>query len=155
MSTTRVAAQIVASRSRVYQALLDASAVKHWMVPDGMTSAVHVFEPRVGGRFRISLTYERPDGVGKTAGQTDTFEGRFVELVEDARVVQCVEFETTDSSIRGEMRITWAPSDVAGGTRVEGIHEGLPAGVPPSDNELGWRMSLTKLAAWVERGPPT
>ncbi|MGH3765005.1 MAG: hypothetical protein ACRDS0_29735 [Pseudonocardiaceae bacterium] len=32
-----------------------------------------------------------------------------------------------------------------------GLHENLPSGVPPADNELGWRMSLDKLARLVER----
>jgi len=32
------------------------------------------------------------------------------------------------------------------------MHEGLPAGVSPADNELGWRLSLDTLAALVEAG---
>ena len=48
-------------RATVYRALLDADAVETWMVPTGMTSHVHAFDPREGGAFRISLTYdERP-----------------------------------------------------------------------------------------------
>jgi hypothetical protein len=31
-------------------------------------------------------------------------------------------------------------------------HDGLPTGVPPADNELGWRQSLKRLAALVEKG---
>ncbi len=31
-----------------------------------------------------------------------------------------------------------------------GVHEGLPPGLSVADNELGWRMSLGKLAALVE-----
>jgi hypothetical protein len=31
-------------------------------------------------------------------------------------------------------------------------HEGLPPGLSPADNEIGWGMSLEKLAALVERG---
>jgi len=30
------------------------------------------------------------------------------------------------------------------------VHDGLPAGVSPADNEAGWRSSLAKLAALVE-----
>jgi hypothetical protein len=32
-------------------------------------------------------------------------------------------------------------------TEVQALHEGLPPGVSPADNEAGWRMSLAKLAA--------
>ncbi|MET0388206.1 MAG: polyketide cyclase, partial [Polyangiales bacterium] len=31
------------------------------------------------------------------------------------------------------------------------VHEHLPPGVAPADNEYGWRMSLDKLADYVER----
>ncbi len=64
-----------APRSSVYRALLDREAVQHWMVPDGMTSRVHVFEPHEGGSFRIPLTYDAPTDTGKTDVQTDTFGG--------------------------------------------------------------------------------
>ncbi len=36
------------------------------------------------------------------------------------------------------------------GTDVLSVHEGVPEGVSPADNERGWRSSLGKLAALVE-----
>ena len=153
MTTTRVARHLRAPRSRVYQALLDPTLVQQWMVPDGMTSQVHSFDPREGATFRISLTYEQPTSTGKTTAQTDTFHGRFVRLVPDTEVVQAVEFETDDPALQGEMTITYTLADAAGGgTDLVGVHEDLPPGVPPADNELGWRISIGKLAALVERG---
>ncbi len=41
-------------------------------------------------------------------------------------------------------------ADADGGTRLEAVHEGLPPGVAPADNELGWTLSLGKLASLVE-----
>jgi uncharacterized protein YndB with AHSA1/START domain len=82
------------------------AAVATWMVPTGMTSRVHAFEPREGGSFRISLTYDTPTGTGKTTAHTDTFNGRFVKLVPDEQVVEVVAFETEDPALRGEMTIT-------------------------------------------------
>ncbi|AYY55359.1 polyketide cyclase [Burkholderia multivorans] len=38
------------------------------------------------------------------------------------------------------------------GTRVDAVHDGVPPGVPPADNETGWRMALARLAALVEDG---
>jgi uncharacterized protein YndB with AHSA1/START domain len=122
------------------------------MVPDGMTSEVHAFDARVGGTFRISLTYDVPTAAGKTTAHTDTFHGRFVELVPDERVVEVVEFETADPAMQGEMTATFTLTDAGGGTDVLGVHEGLPRGLSPADNEAGWRMSLAKLAALVEAG---
>jgi len=38
----------------------------------------------------------------------------------------------------------------APGTDLLAVHDGLPPGLSPADNEAGWRMSLDKLAALVE-----
>jgi uncharacterized protein YndB with AHSA1/START domain len=81
---------------------------------------------------------------------TDTYHGRFVKLVPNEQVVQVVEFETTDPALRGEMTITFTLVDADGGTDIVAVHDGLPPGVLPADNETGWRMSLDKLAALVE-----
>ncbi len=123
-----------------------------WMVPDGMSSEVHMFEPHEGGTFRISLTYEQPTERGKTSAHTDTFHGRFARLVPDTEVVQVVEFESADPAMRGEMTITYLLADAQGGTDLVGLHENVPPGVKPEDNELGWTMSIDKLARLVEQG---
>ena len=153
MSTTRLSRHIRAPRGRVYEALIDADAVQQWMVPDSMTSRVHSFDAREGGTFRVSLTYDAPTGTGKTSAQTDTYHGRFVRLVPGEEVVQVMEFETANPALQGEMTITFTLAEAAdGGTDVAGVHENLPPGVPPEDNELGWSMSLSKLARLVEAG---
>jgi uncharacterized protein YndB with AHSA1/START domain len=136
----------------VYAALIDANAVARWKVPDGMTCQVHAFEAREGGAFRISLTYETPTEAGKTAAHTDTYRGRFVELVPGERVVEVDEFETTDPALAGEMKITITLVDADGGTQVLGVHEGLPPGLSLADNQVGWESSLARLAALVEDG---
>jgi uncharacterized protein YndB with AHSA1/START domain len=136
----------------VYRALLDPTAVQHWMVPDGMTSEIHSFEPDEGGTFRISLTYDLPTDTGKSSAQTDSFHGRFVRLVPDTEVVQAVEFESDDPAMQGEMTITYTLADADGGTDLVGLHGDLPPGVSPADNELGWSMSVEKLAKLVEGG---
>lgn len=151
MRSTRVARHVKAPRATVYRALLDARAVSTWMVPDGMTSVVHAFDAREGGAFRISLTYDSPAATGKTTAHTDTFHGRFVKLVPNERVVEVVEFETADQAMRGEMTITYELADAAaGGTDILAVHDRLPSGLSSVDNEVGWRMSLAKLAAFVE-----
>ena len=153
-ATTRLVRHIAAPRARVYRALVEERDVGTWMVPDGMTSHVHAFDSREGGTFRISLTYDAPTGTGKTTAHTDTHHGRFVKLVPDEQVVQVVEFETEDPALRGEMTITYTLTDAGGGTDIHAVHEGLPSSVSAADNELGWQMSLAKLAALVEAGSP-
>lgn len=134
----------------VYSALLDPVAVRQWMVPDGMTSEVHRFDPQEGGGYRISLTYDSPTDSGKTTAQTDTFEARFAKLVPDTEVVQLVEFDTDDPQMQGEMTITYHLAETAGGTRLTATHEGLPPGLSQADNDLGWNISLDKLTRLAE-----
>jgi uncharacterized protein YndB with AHSA1/START domain len=152
MSSTRISRHVNAPRPAVYRAFLDARAIATWMVPNGMTSHVHTLEPREGGAFRISLTYDAPTATGKTTAHADTYHGRFVKLVPNEQVVEVVEFETADPAMRGEMTITISLADADGGTDILAVHDGLPPGLSPADNEIGWQMSLAKLAALVEAG---
>jgi uncharacterized protein YndB with AHSA1/START domain len=73
VSSTRIGRHINAPRAKVYSALLDPIAIAQWKVPTGMTCHVHTFEGREGGRFRISLTYDAPNGVGKTTHNLTEF----------------------------------------------------------------------------------
>jgi 4-hydroxy-tetrahydrodipicolinate synthase len=150
MSTTRLTQHVNAPPVAVYRALLDPSAIAQWRVPGDMTSQVHHFEAREGGTFRVSLTYQ-DSSAGKSGEHTDTYHGRFEKLVPNELIVEVMEFETDDPSMRGEMRVTTLLREAPGGTEIEGIHENLPPGVRPEDNEIGWRDSFGKLAAYVER----
>ena len=152
LASTELTRLIRADPARVYAAFLDPEDVRQWMVPDGMTSEVHTFEPREGGRFRISLTYDAPTEAGKSSAQTDTYGGFFAELVPARRVVQRLEFETADPAMQGEMTITIDLRPSRGGTELTAAHTDLPPGLRPEDNELGWSISLAKLALLCETG---
>ena len=93
-----------------------------------------------------------PTGTGKTTAHTDTYHGRFVKLVPNEQVIEVVEFETTDPALRGEMTITTTLADADSGTDILAVHDGLPQGVSPADNEVGWWEALAKLAAFVAAG---
>lgn len=149
MSTTRATRHLDAPRSRVYAALTDPADIVRWKVPRSMTAELHDLE---GDSFRISLTYESPGRAGKTSAHTDTYRGRFVELVPDERVVEVDEFESDDPDLTGPMTITITLVDADGGTDLSAVHEGVPAGVRPEDNEAGWSEALDRLAELVEGG---
>ena len=151
MAGTEAQRHLLAAPERVFRALTTAEDVVRWKVPDGMTSRVHHFEGHEGGTFRISLTYEATDRQGKTSSSTDTYHGRFDRLVPNRLIVEVDEFESDDPSFAGEMTISVTLSEApGGGTDLHAIHEGLPPGVSPTDNELGWSQSLDRLAALVE-----
>lgn len=150
MNSTRIGCHINAPRAEVYCALLDSRAIAKWKVPTGMTCHVHAFDAREGGLFRISLTYREAIGTGKTTARTDTYHGRFVKLVPEEQIIEALEFETADPALRGEMTITTTLCNANNGTDLLVIHDNLPPGLSPADNEIGWRDALAKLVALVE-----
>ncbi|MGW1750603.1 SRPBCC domain-containing protein [Streptomyces sp. NPDC002092] len=150
MYSAQVSRHVQAPPSAVYRALLDADAIAQWRVPDGMSSHVHEFDAREGGRFRVSLTYDVPVGTGKSAAHTDTYHGHFARLVPNEQVVEVLEFETADPALRGTMTMTTTLTATDGGTDVLVVHEGIPDAVPAADNETGTRMALANLARLVE-----
>jgi uncharacterized protein YndB with AHSA1/START domain len=100
----------------------------------------------------MSLTYQDPaqSPGGKTTEDTDTFQGRFAELVPDETIVWVVEFESPDPAFAGAMRVTFSLADAEGGTEVVVSCEDIPGGVRLEDNEMGCRSSLENLAALLE-----
>lgn len=150
MYSTTARIVVAADRAVVYAALLDPAAVARWRVPDGMTGEVHELDARVGGRIRMSLTYDDPASVGKTDGATDTYAGTFVELVAEERVVEEVAFESDDPGLASPITVTTTLRDVLGGTEVEMRMDGVPDTVPRDQNELGTGMALDALARLVD-----
>jgi uncharacterized protein YndB with AHSA1/START domain len=150
--STKVSRIIKAPRRAVYRACLDPQSVAAWRVPDTMTAEVQVFEAREGGTYRMSFTYRGPQQGpgGKTSDDTDTFQGRFVELVPDEKIVKAVVFDSCDSQFAGEMKITTSLADTAGGTEITVLCQDIPPGVRPEDNEEGTKQALRKLAALLE-----
>jgi uncharacterized protein YndB with AHSA1/START domain len=120
-----------------------------------MTGHVHAFDPRAGGRFSMSLSYQHAADSpgGKTTDDTDTFRGCVAELIPDEKVVWVVEFESGNPDFAGEMRVTWSLADGNPGTVVTVLCENIPPGIRPEDNEMGSRSSLENLARLLERRP--
>jgi uncharacterized protein YndB with AHSA1/START domain len=156
-NTTRVSWIIKAPRDRVYRACLDPNALASWRVPDNMTGCMHMFDAREGGAYRMSLTYRdaapqeaahRPRG--KTSDATDSFQGRFIELVPNERIIEMIAFESSDPQFDGEMKITTSLKDCAQGTEITILCQDIPVGIRAEDNAMGCQSSLQKLAARLE-----
>jgi len=114
-----------------------------------MTGQVHAFEPREGGKFRSTLAWQntKDSPGGKISEDSDTFQGKFVELIPYERIVEVIVLESQDPRFAGEMRIIVTFADADGGTEVTLLCENLPKGIRPEDNERGCNESLRKLAA--------
>lgn len=154
MSRTDSSSRVVAApRERVFAALVDPEALTRWLPPSGMSARFEHFDARPGGSYRMVLTYRDPSaGAGKSTQDSDVVAARFVEIVADDRVVQAVDFEADDPAFAGTMTMTWAVTDVEGGTRVDFRADDVPSGISAADHAAGMESSLANLAALVERG---
>ena len=118
-----------------------------------MSGTVHVVEPRVGGKIRMSLRYRDPkDAPGKTSADTDTFRGHFAELVPHQTIVWITQFDSSDPAFAGEMTVTVTLADAHDGTEIAMICDNIPKGIRPEDNAMGCRSSLQNLAVLLEKG---
>lgn len=151
-STTHTSSRvIVASPRAIFRAFLDPESVASWRPPKGMTATVLAFDPRVGGRYRMAFYYPVGErGRGKTTPDADRFEGRFVELLPDEKIVETVEFESDDPAFAGTMTITTTLSTVTGGTKVTFLAENTPAGISAADHKAGMDSTLKNLATFIE-----
>jgi uncharacterized protein YndB with AHSA1/START domain len=151
-TSTRTSKVINASREALYRAFTDPAALAHWLAPGEMTGQVHEFDARVGGGYRMSLFYPPSERTnrGKTAEREDRFTARFVELTPPTRIVEAITFDSTDPAFSHEMTMVVTFEKKDGGTEVTIVFENIPPGISPEDNDAGTRLSLEKLAAYVE-----
>ncbi len=102
------------------------------------------------------LTYEQaPETSAKSSADTDIVEARYVEIVQDERVVQEVDFVSDDPALAGTMVMTWAVHPADGVTRVEFIAESVPDGISAEDHAAGMASSLENLAAYLDGSTAT
>lgn len=124
--------------------------MERWVPPKGMTAAMLHFDFREGGSYRMRLTYKDPaQGRGKTSGDADEVEVRFLRLIEAKRIEQAVTFESDDPAFSGVMWMTWMFDWVENGTTVTIRCEDVPEGIRPEDHEAGMNSTLDNLAAWI------
>jgi uncharacterized protein YndB with AHSA1/START domain len=96
----------------------------------------------------MALIYEDADGApGKSTGDSDIVEARFLEIDLDHRVVQSVEFVSDDPTMAGTMTMTWTATADGDGSLVEFRADGVPDGISAEDHAAGMSSSLENLAA--------
>lgn len=139
--TVRLHRVFAAPPERVFRAFVDADAQAKWLPPYGFTCTVHEFDPRVGGRYRMSFT-------NFSGGDSHAFGGNWLELVPNERIVYSDRFE--DPGMPGEMRTTVELQEVPAGTELTVVQEGIPDAIPTSACYLGWQDSLAQLRRLVE-----
>ena len=139
--TVRLHRVFAAPVERVFRAFLDADAQAKWLPPHGFTCKVHDFDPRVGGRYRMSFS-------NFSGGGSHAFGGTWRELVPNERIVYTDSFE--DPNMPGEMTTTVTVKAVSVGTELHIVQEGIPDAIPVEACYLGWQDSLAQLRTLVE-----
>ena len=150
--TNSASLTIAASPRTIYRALLDPRAVAAWRPPKGMRGRFEAFDPREGGTYRMILEYDAAEHAarGKTSAHVDVVEGRFLELVPDARVVELVRFVSDDPAFAGAMTVTTTLAAVPGGTEVGIVCANVPPGIAADEHRAGLASTLENLAAFTE-----
>ena len=143
--TVRLHRVLRAPPERVYKAFLDPDAMAKWIPPHGFTGKVHEMDARVGGGYRMSFT-------NFGTGKSHAFGGKYVELTPHERIRYTDQFE--DTNLPGEMQVTISLKQVACGTDLQIVQEGIPATIPVEFCYLGWQDSLALLAHVVEPDIP-
>ncbi|MET0447855.1 MAG: SRPBCC domain-containing protein [Aeromicrobium sp.] len=151
MSRTDIAAlSLDATRQEVFAALVDPRARAAWLPPAGMSGAISDWDARVGGGYRMVLTYADASGApGKSSADTDVVEARFVRLAPDELVVEEIDFTSDDLRFAGTMTMSWTLESDGGRTTVTITAEGVPPGIDAADHLTGLTSSLQQLAAYV------
>jgi uncharacterized protein YndB with AHSA1/START domain len=139
--TIRLHRVIRSTPEKVYRAFLDGDAMSKWLPPHGFTGTVHHVDAAVGGTFRMSFT-------NFTTGASHSFGGTYLELVPHERLRYTDKFD--DPNLPGEMTVTVKLQEVACGTDLQVVQEGVPAMIPEAACYLGWQESLSQLAQLVE-----
>lgn len=130
-----------APAERIYRAFISPDALVKFMPPHGFTATVHQLDAKVGGTYRMSFT-------NFTTGQSHSFGGEYLELVQNERIVHTDGFD--DPNLPGTMKTTVTLRTVICGTEIKVVQEGIPELIPVDGCYLGWQETLQLLAQLVE-----
>ena len=144
-NTIRLHRVLRAPADRLYKAFLDPDAMAKWLPPHGFTGKVHEMDARVGGSHRMSFT-------NFSTGQSHSFGGTYLELIPNERIRYTDKFD--DPNLPGEMQVAITLREVACGTELHVVQEGVPSVIPVESCYLGWQESLSLLASLVEAEIP-
>lgn len=151
-TTSRI---IKATPEAIYNAFINPVSLETWQVPGDMKAKVHHFDLKIGGGYQMSLFYPDSENEikGKTTAKEDKYTARFIDIQPNKKIVEVIQFDTTNPDFAEEMiiEITFDPLDTA--TRVTFVFKNIPKGIRPDDNEAGTISSLEKLARYVEAKP--
>lgn len=151
MSRTDTATRIVpAEAPQAFAALTSKDALETWLPPTGMTGKIEDFDASVGGGYRMTLTLDDESlATGKTNATQDVVNVKYLEIVENEKIVQGGSFETEDPSFADGMTMTWTLEPTRRGTQVTVRADNVPDAIDQEDHITGLHSSLDNLARYL------
>lgn len=131
---------IDATLAETWTAWTDADLVSQWFAPGDLRAEVLEYDVRQGGSYRICM-HDKD-------GSTHTVAGRFIEVVDQQRIVMSWAWEGSDSS---PSTVTVEFSDNDGSTAIALTHEGLHEEESRAAHAVGWNGCLDKLQKRISR----
>jgi uncharacterized protein YndB with AHSA1/START domain len=122
-----------ASPARVFDAWLTHEQFQQWIGPEGVNCDVPLFEPRVGGRYKIVMKMSD----GSTIPVAGTF--KTVDRPKSFSMTWKWENGEHDSLVTVSLR------DVDGKTELTLRHDGLQTAENCAAHERGWNSALNKM----------
>ncbi len=122
-----------ASPARVFDAWLEHEQFQSWIGPEGVNCDVPVFEPRVGGRYKIVMHM--------SDGSIIPVVGAFKSLDRPKGFSMTWKWESGDDN----SLVTVTLRDVGGKTELTLRHDGLQTAENCAAHERGWNSTLNKM----------
>jgi uncharacterized protein YndB with AHSA1/START domain len=126
---------------KVFRAFTQPNALATWIPPYGFLCAVHHFDLREGGTYKMSFT-------NFSTGHEHSWTGKYLEIKPNEFLKHVETFD--DPNLPGEMTTSVWIREVSCGTDLRIVQEGIPTVIPVEMCYLGWQESLDKLTRLVE-----
>ena len=142
-----VEAEFAAARNRVFRAWTDPDIVMKWFGPAPNSLHRASIDLRPGGRFEF---VESAD-----ARRTIRFEGEYLEIVPDVRLVftwaKVIAHATGERESTSISRVELTFSESTHGTRVRVVHSGIREEAMRTGFAGGWNRAFTTMSELFER----
>lgn len=136
---------IHAPRQKVFDAFIKPDILKQWFRPRGFTIAEVSLDPRIGGRYRVTMQ--------PRSGTTETVGGEYREIKPPERLVFTWKWDGKMGEM-GETLVTVTFDERRGEqgveTEVRMHHSGFPAPEARDGHQSGWNSVLSELVDLVD-----
>lgn len=131
--------------ARVYDSWTQIDRLREWFCPPEVTVAIHEFDFRVGGAYRMEMRYVGGEGEVIVVG------GVYREIVDRKRLVFTWRWEEDLAEDEFDTLVTVEFARRGSSTEMLFVHEQLKNEDSRSNHERGWSATFEKLATYLAR----